>query len=254
MRYPIFVLLLMAGTLLACANAGADSNPAQPGFDHEGSDPRAIQIADEVMASMGGRRAWDNTRHLRWNFFGNRKLYWDKWTGDVRIEIPAGDTRILVNINDETGRVWRDGAELSHPDSISKYVQRGKSIWINDSYWLTMPFKMKDSGVTLSYLGDGETADGRPAHILGLRFQNVGDTPDNRYEVYVDKENKLVTQWSYFRDRNMEEPNFTGSWSDYNEYNGILLSGGRGEREITDIAVYDELPSDVYHSFDDVDL
>jgi hypothetical protein len=256
-----FCLALMM--FAACSSDTADprstvsttgANPAQPGFDHENSDPEAIQIADRVMEAMGGRNAWDNTRHIRWNFFGSRTLYWDKWSGDVRIEIPSSQTRILLNINDETGRVWRDGTEMTRPDSVARYVRQGKAIWINDSYWLTMPFKLKDSGVTLTWLGEGETEDGRPADVLELRFREVGNTPDNKYNVWVDRESNLVTQWAFFRQYDMDEPNFISPWTDYTRHGSILLSGGRGEREISDIAVFDELPESVYASFSDVSL
>ncbi|TVQ15678.1 MAG: hypothetical protein EA364_01560 [Balneolaceae bacterium] len=264
MKYSILMMLLAAAMLLSCSSGQSDTeryvqlvtgeNPAQPGFDHEGSDPEAIDIADRVMAAMGGRQAWDNTRHLRWNFFGFRTLYWDKWTGDLRVEIPSSKTRILLNINENTGRAWRDGAEMAHPDSVAKYVQQGKSIWINDSYWFVMPFKLKDSGVTLTYLGTDETDRGGDAELIELRFKNVGNTPDNKYHVWVDKQTHLVSQWAYFSRYDLETPNFTGPWTDYNRHGEILLSGGRGEREISDIAVFAELPGSVYNSFEDVHL
>lgn len=264
MKYSILLIVFTISFLVACSQDKSDSpqtgvsgtieNPAQPGFNHDGSDPEAVLIADQVMKAMGGRDAWDNTRHLRWNFFGFRTLFWDKWSGDVRIEIPSSDTRILLNVNDDTGRVWRNGSEMTQPDSVAKYVQQGKSIWINDSYWLVMPYKLKDSGVTLSYLGTEETDEGNEADKLELRFQNVGVTPDNKYYVWVDKETNLVTQWAYFRQYDMETPNFKGSWTDYTRYDGILLSGGRGDRQISDIAVFMELPPAVYHSFDEVSL
>jgi hypothetical protein len=264
MKYPILLILLAAIIMVSCHSEQTDTarqiqpadrpNPAQPGFDHEGSDTEAIAIADRVMAAMGGRQAWDNTRHLRWNFFGFRTLYWDKWSGDVRVEIPSADTRILLNINDNTGRYWRDGEEITQPDSVAKYIQQGKSIWINDSYWLVMPFKLKDSGVTLTYLGTDEINSGVEADLIELRFSNVGNTPDNKYNVWVDKETNLVSQWAYFREYDMEVPNFTGPWTDYNKYDGILLSGGRGDREISEIAVFRELPGTVYTSFSDVEI
>lgn len=264
MKYLTLLVLFTFSVLISCSPdktdtsqtvaSGTTDNPAQSGFNHEGSDAEAVLIADEVMKAMGGRQAWDNTRHLRWNFFGFRTLFWDKWTGDVRIEIPSSETRILLNINDDTGRVWRNGSEMTLPDSVAKYVQQGKSIWINDSYWLVMPYKLKDSGVTLTYLGTEETDSGSEADKLELRFRNVGVTPDNKYHIWIDKDIKLVTQWAYFRQYDMESPNFKGPWTDYSRHGEILLSGGRGDRQISDIAVFRELPPSVYHSFDEVSL
>ena len=49
-------------------------NPAAEGFNLEASDEKAIALADEVMEAMGGRKNWDATRYIRWNFFGRRTL------------------------------------------------------------------------------------------------------------------------------------------------------------------------------------
>jgi hypothetical protein len=31
-------------------------------------------------------------------------------------------------------------------------LRKGKNWWINDAYWLVMPWKLQDPGVTLSYV------------------------------------------------------------------------------------------------------
>ena len=229
------------------------TNPAAEGFNEAGSDAKAIAVADSVMAAMGGRNAWDNTRYIAWNFLGFRKLIWDKWTGDVRVENVNNDFKVLVNINTLEGKVYRDGEELSQPDSLQKYLQRGKEIWINDTYWLVMPFKLKDSGVTLKYVGE-ETVMDKPSHVLELTFNNVGVTPDNKYLVYVDKATNLVNQWAFYRNYADEEPGFVLPWQNYEQHGEILLSGDRGPRQLTEIKVFDDLPKSVFESLDQVNL
>jgi len=228
-------------------------NPAAPGFDSDNSDQQAIDIADQVMEAMGGRANWDKTRMICWTFFGFRQLIWDKWEGNVRIDVPRDDLTILMNIHDNNGRVKKGGEEMTNPDSLRKYLERGKGIWINDSYWLVMPYKLKDSGVTLKYLGEENTEDGRSADVLGLTFNDVGNTPQNRYKVCVDKESRLVLQWEFFRNAEDDSSSFITPWKDYSTYGKILLSGNRGERELSDIRVWDSLPSSVFSSFDPVD-
>ena len=49
--------------------AHAADNPPAPGFNTADSDPKAIALADEVMAAMGGRANWDATRYITWRFF-----------------------------------------------------------------------------------------------------------------------------------------------------------------------------------------
>ncbi|CAD5267536.1 MULTISPECIES: hypothetical protein [unclassified Imperialibacter] len=229
-------------------------NPPADGFDEKNSDAIAIKLADDVMTSMGGRNSWDATRFLAWNFFGARKHLWDKQTGDVRIEAPRDSTIILMNINTMTGRVMKKGQEFTSPDSLSKYLERGKSWWINDSYWLFMPFKLKDSGVTLQYVGEDTTMDGRNAHVLSLLFKGVGVTPDNGYKVYVDMEQSLITQWAYYKDAYQDEPNFVLPWVNYKPYGKILLSGDRGQRQITEISVLETVPEGSFTEFSPIIL
>ncbi|MCK5703906.1 MAG: hypothetical protein KAI29_22260, partial [Cyclobacteriaceae bacterium] len=185
-----------------------------------------------------------------WNFFGSRSLWWDKLNGDVRIQMHKADsTLILVNIFDGTGRVYSNGEEMNHPDSLSKYLKRGKGIWINDAYWLFMPFKLKDSGVTLTYVGEDTTQAGIAADVLQLTFEGVGNTPQNKYHVWVDRSDNLIKQWAFFRENDMAEPNFTTPWIDYKEYGSIILSGDRGKRKITNIAVLEYMDESIFNEF-----
>ena len=138
---------------------------------------------------------------------------------------------------------------MENPDSVATYVERGKSIWINDSYWLVMPYKLKDSGVTLKYVGEDTTQVGALADVLELTFEEVGDTPDNKYLVYVDKDSRLVTQWDFFTNYQDEEPRFSTPWDNYQTYGGIKLSGGRGRSQLSDIGVYTHIPEAVFTGF-----
>ncbi len=224
-------------------------NPAAEGFDLVNSDAVAIKIADDVMEAMGGRKNWDDTRYISWNFFNARKLCWDKLSGDVRIKYLREDMEAIVNINSGDGRVLRNGEEMANQDSLNKYLKRAKSAWINDSYWLVMPFKLKDSGVTLRYIDVDTTMNGQEAYLLDLNFENVGDTPQNYYQVWVDIETKLVCQWAYYREATMEEPNFVLPWMDYKDFGKIRLSGNRGERQLTEIQVHDSIPETFFTDF-----
>lgn len=254
----IFFIILLFGP--GCKNETGEEqknknpNPPAEGFDVENSDPKAIQIADSVMEAMGGREAWDNTRYIQWTFFERRKLLWDKETGNVRIETMAGpeDSKdvYLVNIHSLDGKVLIDGEELTNPDSLSKYLNRAKSIWINDSYWLVMPFKLKDTGVTLKYLREDTTMDGEMADVLELTFNHVGDTPDNKYEIWVDQDKDLITQWAYFRKADQDSANFIRQWDNYRKYGEIMLSGDRSEGGPGEIKVYKNVPEEAFTSFE----
>jgi hypothetical protein len=225
-------------------------NPASEGFNLADSDQKAIEIADQVMQAMGGRKNWDKTRYISWNFFGSRRHLWDKWTGNVRIEGLRDKSVALININNETGKIFRNGAEITQPDSVKKYLKSAKGQWINDSYWLIMPTKMKDTGVTLKYLGESKTNTNDDAYLLGMTFKEVGNTPQNKYQIWVTKSDNLVKQWAYFVKAENEKPNWTLPWVNYQKYDKILISGDRGERKLTEIKVLKKVDKKSFTDFD----
>jgi hypothetical protein len=242
---------LSPGSLLA------DENPPAPGFNAEASDDEAIVIADQVMEALGGRKAWDDTRYLTWNFFGRRRHVWDKDTGDIRVEgVRREDDKpyvILMNLHSMQGRAWIDGNEVTDPTQLAELLDLGEAAWINDSYWVFMPYKLKDSGVTLRYIGSGEMLDGRSAQILQLTFEAVGRTPENRYLVYVAEDSGLVEQWDFFENAADVEPGFQVPWHNWRRYGQIMLSDNRGKNSHTDIAVLETLPEGVLTRPDTVD-
>lgn len=245
---PFAALLLV---FLFSFSLNTENNQAALVDSPGSSDKKAIEIAREVLKAMGGKEAWDNTHYISWNFFGSRSLLWDKWTGLVRIEWLKKQRKVIVNLSNGSGKVQLDGVEQTHPDSLAKYLQMGKEVWINDAYWLVMPFKLLDPGVTLKYLGQNKTEDGRKADLLQLTFDNVGVTPKNKYKVWVDSESRLVTQWAYFEKFTDTEPKFTNAWSDYKRYGNILLSGSRGKegRSLYPIEVMEQVTSGIFTTF-----
>ena len=262
MKASIYLTLLLLG-LAACgttqdeaattATAGADLNPAAEGFDEQNSDPEAIAIADSIVKYHGGRRAYDAARYIGWNFFGARNLVWDKEEDRVRIEVPQDSMIYLLDFSgdDLTGAVSKNGTEMTNPDSINLYLQDAYSMWINDSYWLVQPFKLKDSGVTLTYDGEGnDPQKNLPSEIIELKFTDVGDTPGNKYRLYVDKENYRINTWQFFRAADDAEPAISTPFDGYKDYAGIMLSGDRGGRfQLSNISVSKEMDDTVFTEF-----
>ncbi len=250
-RFPRVLWSSLAISLLLITPLAAEDNPAAAGFNLDGSDAKAIGLADRAMESMGGRGAWDDTRYLAWRFFGNRDHVWDKWTGDIRIT--TGDTVVLMNIHSKDGRAWKAGEALTG-DALAEQLDGGYKAWVNDSYWLVMPYKLKDSGVTLRYVGEGAMEDGRAADIVQMTFEDVGVTPQNKYHVWLARDTGLVEQWAYFPTADLEEPGFVTPWADWQQYGRVKLSSSRGDgrfaNAIAEIRVYDELPRSVFESPD----
>lgn len=251
MRYLLLCALMPL--LFACNTTTTGlikGNPPAEGFNLTNSDAKAIAIADEVMAAMGGRQNYEKTRFIKFNFFGSRVHTWDKLTGDIRIDYQKEDKTLLMNIHSMEGKAMLGDTliDKNHP-RITELTKKGKGQWINDTYWLVMPFKLKDSGVTLKYVGEEMTQTGAKADVLAMTFKNVGVTPDNKYLVYVDKTSRLVTQWDFYGKAADTEPRFQIPWDGYTQHGLIQLSGGRGKYALTDIQVMEKLPAGALTEF-----
>lgn len=224
-------------------------NPPSPEFDIAGSDEKAIALADQVMEASGGRKNWDDAHFFSWVFAGRRTHFWDKWTGNIRIESSADSSIYLMNINTMQGKVQKAGKIVNDPEQLAELLENGKSMWINDAYWLVMPFKMKDDGVTLKYIGQDTTLAGQPAEVISMTFKKVGDTPENKYHVFIDQESRLVSEWAFYKDAKQDTANFVMPWNNYQKYGNLMLSSNRDRLQLTDISVTEHLPDSIFTVF-----
>lgn len=245
----VFASLLALAALLTLAAPRASAQTAA-------SDPKAVALAERTLEAMGGREAWESTRFVRFNFFGFRVHHWDRYTGRHRLE---GKSRegvayvVLHNVVDRTGRVFLDGQEATG-EAQKEWLERAYGAWINDTYWLVMPYKLRDPGVVLSYAGE-ETIDGKVYDKVALGFDNVGLTPGDHYWAYLDRATGLMDRWAYhLQDMKPEDPPTVWTWEGWQRYGKILLapkrkklSDGR-EVELGPIAVFDTLADSVFES------
>jgi len=225
-------LLVIVLSLYACNRFNETTgfeNPASEGFDLANSDPAAVELADSIMVAMGGWEKWDNTRFISWNSSGIRNLIWDKKEGRARIESLNDSTTYLVDLKTLAGKVYIKGQEVTRSDSLKNMLKRAKSLWSSDSYWLVMPFKLKDNGVTLKYLGEDTLKTGDRCNVLQIIYNDDGDMPLTKYHVYVDLADNLVKQWAYYSTGSQDSATFVLPWDNYKKYGSILLSADRSE-------------------------
>jgi len=239
----LVVTILAVLFLCSCETDPAPyGNPHAATFNFVDSDLAAMKLADKVMDAMGGRQAWDTTRYIGWNFFGRRTHMWDKVEDRVRIDIPADTLSMIINLKTKGGSAKKGGELVTDLEDLTKILNSGYNSWINDSYWLVMPFKLKDDGVTLKSLGEGTTTLDKSADVLQITFDGVGVTPQNKYEIYVDKETHLVTQWDFFPASSDTSARFQSPWPNYKQYGDLLLSGGQiAGNKLSDIQVSQEV-------------
>src|SRR5687768_15686382 len=88
-----------------------------PAFDRAGSDPRAVEIADRVIAAAGGRDRWAAAKQIRWSESivteaGRPTLEleqaWDRWNGrhHLRVRTAQGDVVVMRNLYDGGGSAF----------------------------------------------------------------------------------------------------------------------------------------------------
>ncbi len=240
-RWP--ALLLAASLVPASAFAGE-------------SDPRAVELARGVLEAMGGQEAWDATRFIRFNFFGFRLHHWDRHTGRHRLEGKSRDGTeyvVLHNVHTREGSAVVGGETLDG-EQLAEWLERAYGAWINDTYWLVMPYKMTDPGVHLAFDGE-EEIDGATFDKVKLTFDGVGLTPGDTYWAYVNRESGLMERWAYvLQDWEEGREPTHWRWLDWGRYGRILLSPRRvkvddgDERPLGDLAVFDHLPDSVFTS------
>jgi hypothetical protein len=216
----------------------------------------AAELADRVLEAMGGREAWEATRYLRFNFFGFRLHHWDRYTGRHRLEGKTQDGDeylVLHNVLSREGEAWMNGQKLSG-EKRAELLENAYGAWVNDTYWLLMPYKLRDPGVNLALDGE-EEIDGVVYDKLLLTFDGVGLTPGDRYWAYVNRESGVMERWAYHLEgwEADREPTHW-RWLDWQRYGRILLSPRRvnpadgSERTLGELAVFDHLPDEVFTS------
>ncbi len=223
--------------LVACGGQEKSTQEVLPGtkFDPSQSDPQAVKIADEVMLALGGRDNWMQARYLRFRFvvesrgrdLVDRRHDWDRWTGRYRLEYTdqgGGHNRVLFNVNTKQGQAFVDNVPVEG-DTLQKILDKAYAIHVNDTYWLLMPYKMKDPGVILKYEGTAEI-NGFSHDIVHLSFDNVGLTPQDVYWVYVDQATRLITKWEYIL-KGGEGPRTVAWWKGWKQYGKIKLADTR---------------------------
>lgn len=219
----------------------------------ESSNEKAQRIANESLEAMGGAEAYDNTQYLSWVFFDKRFHVWDKHTGNIRIEY-GDNSVVLMNIHDKSGKAWEKGEEITDDTALKAKMEWGYKVWINDSYWLVMPYKLQDPGVNLSYARDDTMANGEDAYVLTMTFNDVGVTPDNKYEVFIDKNTLLVGEFAFYPKVEDTSPRFNRPWTNWQQYGDIMLSDERGKTGMGPIAVYKTLSKAIFESSDKTGL
>ena len=193
------------------------------------ADPKAAEIADNMMKAMGGLDAWNKAHFVRYDFTVNiggktvvdRSHLWDKMTGRYRLEgkdKEGRETVALFNIGNQQGTAYVAGKKLEGVAAAAA-LKDAYGAFINDMYWLAMPWKWTDQGVNLKLVG-AKTLNGKKYDVVQLTFGKVGLTPGDAYEAYVSPATHLMEHWEY-----KLQSGQTGAWDwHYATTGGVKLA------------------------------
>ncbi len=248
-RRPLTAALLLSA-LVPLTPLAAQAPAPSPG-----TDAKAAQVAAQALDALGGKAAWDNTHYLHWTFAGRRAHNWDKWTGQHRVEGEDKDHHkyvVIENINTHEGKAWLDGKPVTG-EALKPMLDNAYGAWVNDTYWLLMPYKLQDPGVNLTYAGE-ETLDGKAYDKLHLSFGKVGLTPGDEYWAWFDKSTHLMDRWAFhLESMKADDPPSPWAWTGWQRYGKIMLAphrtqlaGGDRKLELGDIQVKDSVPASTW--------
>lgn len=145
-------------------------------------------------------------------------------------------------------RIYHELRKLGQPDAAApaegRFAWNGEEAWISPGslralnprfwsatgyYFVMMPFVFADPGLHYEVLPD-EQLDGRSYDMVRVSFDSdVGDTPDDRYTLYLDKRSHRLRAIRYtvtffgLRGDPNEQPQTLFQYDEYQEVGGLQV-------------------------------
>lgn len=189
-------------------------------------EPAAVAMAGECQQAMGGLDGWKNVKAIRFDFRVEKegaepravKHLWDRSRGRDHIEAMKDGKPMVawVDLSTKTGAAWLEGKKLEG-DALKQAMDWAYGRWVNDTYWLIMPFKWMDNGVNLK-----KEADRDGYRILHISFNQVGLTPGDQYWAFLNAKTHLMERWEFLLQGDKEKGTF--EWKEWSDYGPVKLS------------------------------
>lgn len=197
-------------------------------------DAKADSVGKELIAALGGEKAWQEARQFEFSFVVEREgkriatfsHLWDRYTGDYRLmgtDRSGAPFVVYFNVNTKAGRAFVNGKSVEG-EAREALLKTAYGRFINDTYWLVAPWKIFDPGVHLTYDGEKSCPDGGVCDVLKLSFEeNVGLTPKDVYWLWLTRDGRQMVQWQYVLNGAEDQPT-TAPWKNWQKFAGISLS------------------------------
>lgn len=180
--------------------------------DSGGQEP---PLATELWKASGGEN-WAKVKEIHFTFAveqGGKTLF----SAQHAWNVAAGTDTVK----------WKDKQGQDHDVTVNLAAppQEGEgkdayARWVNDSYWLLAPLKIRDPGVKVEATGPKDL-NGTSLETLQLSFDSVGLTPSDRYVFYIDPQTKLPRAWDYIPQTG---EGLQATWEKYQNFGGLNLA------------------------------
>lgn len=207
------VLVVLAG----CApqrSTFASPPTASAAFDRAASDPKALEIADRVIATAGGPERWNAARQIRWSESVSTEVgkppiafdeAWDRWNGrhHYRLRAASGDAIVMRELygtrQTAFGEVGHMRQPLGGPDS-ERLIASARERWELDTTLLFLPFLLEAAGNKIVLAGEFPGEDGQPPlDDLKLTFDPKDPSRTATYHVMVGRTSNRIERIEIIR-------------------------------------------------------
>ncbi len=235
LRHAIILLILTTAFTTACKSTPPDSAKetlSAPTVDAEDSqklDP-AQALAQKIYIAHGGP-AFSNIKRIQFSFdvqSESKSIFkaqhdWNLTDKTDLIQWTTPDSTqldLLLNLESNTVSGTANDTPITETQATALAAD-AQTRWINDTYWLLMPLKLRDPGVNLT-LESPRTIDDVTYEVLHMTFENVGLTPGDQYWVYVDPTTHHIARWDMLLQGQTTEPS-TVLWENYQKIGPLTL-------------------------------
>ncbi|QNL22986.1 hypothetical protein HZR84_13895 [Hyphobacterium sp. CCMP332] len=171
----------------------------------------AEKLADRMLMALN-KRAWDSVKVVSWSYPPGHHYTWFKKLDSVIVNWE--NITVYLNTKAKKGRV-QSKTTISSKDT-SEIIQTAYEYFINDSFWLGAPFKVRDSGTKRKVVNyEGNKA-------LLVTYTSGGVTPGDTY-LWILDDNYRPKSWKFWVSI-IPVGGVEFTWDDWKSINGALIS------------------------------
>jgi len=238
------IFLAPFGAPLAACGPGRTTFASYPGapatFDKAGSDPKAVEIAEQVFTAAGGPGNWDKAKQIKWHqtvtadgkVTADGEQAWDRWNarhygglirqeGMVKVGYDLYGSHSVGFLEDEKHR-----KQNMDEASRDKAVKVAKDVFNMDTALLCLQFMMTSPGAKLAYVGPTkDEAGNETADELKVTFAEPLRS-DLEYHPIIERATHLILRIEILKVGSPQKIGY--SLKDWTTVNGLKFAQSRG--------------------------